>query len=440
MNRKGNSDPMEAASRTGSRIRARRLDLGLKQVDLARDCGISAAYLNLIEHNRRAIGGALLNRIARALRADPTRLAEGAETALTLALDAATAGAAPGTGAENENAEEVAQRYPGFARLIEVLHRDNQRLERQVEMLGDRLTHDPHLSASLHTVLSAVTSIRSTSGILAGDETLEPDWQARFHRNLHEESRRLADAADGLVRYLDGAADADARGSLPQEEVEAWFEAEGWCVEALEDDPGADIDALLASAGLGRGAEIMARAVLRRYAADVRALPRDALREAADAAQGDPLAVAARTGAPLPLVLRRMAAVAPVAPAPGLVICDASGTLTFRRPVDGFPLPRFGAACPLWPLFETLRQPQAPVRHVVEMPGQRPLRFECCAISEVLWPDGYEGAGVVEAVMLIRPFDVSEGAARAIGPSCRICPRERCAARREPSIIGSPVE
>ncbi|MCB1843770.1 MAG: hypothetical protein KDI09_12470, partial [Halioglobus sp.] len=30
---------------------------------------------------------------------------------------------------------------------------------------------------------------------------------------------------------------------------------------------------------------------------------------------------------------------------------DGSGTLTLRKPVAGFSLPRFGAACPLWPLY-----------------------------------------------------------------------------------------
>ncbi len=43
------------------------MHLGLQQADLARTVGISAAYLNLIEHNRRRIGGKLLIDIGRAL-------------------------------------------------------------------------------------------------------------------------------------------------------------------------------------------------------------------------------------------------------------------------------------------------------------------------------------------------------------------------------------
>ena len=49
---------------TGSRIREKRLDLHLKQAAVAEAVGISPSYLNLIEHNRRRIGGKLLNDLA----------------------------------------------------------------------------------------------------------------------------------------------------------------------------------------------------------------------------------------------------------------------------------------------------------------------------------------------------------------------------------------
>ena len=51
----------------GARIRERRRSLGMTQSGLAATIGISASYLNLIERNKRNIGGALLKRIAGAL-------------------------------------------------------------------------------------------------------------------------------------------------------------------------------------------------------------------------------------------------------------------------------------------------------------------------------------------------------------------------------------
>ena len=64
---------------TGSRIRERRIMSGLKQAELARMADISPSYLNLIEHNRRRIGGKLLLDIAEVLEVEPQVLTEGAE-------------------------------------------------------------------------------------------------------------------------------------------------------------------------------------------------------------------------------------------------------------------------------------------------------------------------------------------------------------------------
>ena len=46
---------MALSALTGTRLRERRQALGLRQADLAAQMGISASYLNLIEHNRRRI-------------------------------------------------------------------------------------------------------------------------------------------------------------------------------------------------------------------------------------------------------------------------------------------------------------------------------------------------------------------------------------------------
>ncbi|MFZ1663291.1 MAG: helix-turn-helix transcriptional regulator, partial [Paracoccaceae bacterium] len=77
---------MRRQALTGSRVRDRRLLLGLKQSDLARTVGISSAYLNLIEHNRRRVGAELLQALADALKVEPATLAEGAEGAIFDAL------------------------------------------------------------------------------------------------------------------------------------------------------------------------------------------------------------------------------------------------------------------------------------------------------------------------------------------------------------------
>ena len=58
---------MPQRSQTGPRIRAMRMSKGLSQQKLAQLAGISPSYLNLIEHDRRRIGGSVLGAIAEAL-------------------------------------------------------------------------------------------------------------------------------------------------------------------------------------------------------------------------------------------------------------------------------------------------------------------------------------------------------------------------------------
>ena len=48
----------------GQRVRERRRELNLTQGELARRAGMSVSYLSLIEHDKRTIGGRLLQRLA----------------------------------------------------------------------------------------------------------------------------------------------------------------------------------------------------------------------------------------------------------------------------------------------------------------------------------------------------------------------------------------
>lgn len=122
---------------SGTRIRERRLAAQVKQADLARSVGVSAAYLNLIEKNRRVPRPDLLAALAAALGVTPEALDEGAEGALFDALREAAARREPGAEAaeapadapaplahparatpETDRIEEFVSRFPGWAGLL----------------------------------------------------------------------------------------------------------------------------------------------------------------------------------------------------------------------------------------------------------------------------------------------------------------------------------
>lgn len=427
---------------TGSRIRERRSIAGLRQAELARQAGISASYLNLIEHNRRRIGGKLLVDIARVLGVEPSMLTEGAEATLiaTLREAAADAGA---VAAETDRAEEFAGRFPGWAEVLAAGHRRAASLERAVEALTDRLAHDPQLAASLHEVLSTAASIRSTASILAETGELAPEWRDRFHRNLNQDSRRLAESSKALVHYLDESETGADRRGLPQEEAEAFMAAHGYHFPELESG-GADTTSLVQDAGaLGsEAARQIAIAMLDQYARDAEAMPLDPFLRQVRKHDVDPAVLADAFATDLPAVFRRLATL-PEDALPlgaGLVTCDAAGGILFRKPVAGFVLPRHGAPCPLWPLFAALGQPMVPLRRRVSQLGRSMAAFDCFAIA---WPHGVAGFDrdpQYRSSMLILPVaaEAEDGKhAMQVGSTCRVCPRGDCSARREPSVIGS---
>ena len=430
---------------TGTRIRERRTLLAMKQADLARAAGISAAYLNLIEHNRRRVSDALVERLARAMGVETVMLSEGADSALFDGLrEAVAAGqsevASDGPTPDLERIEEFVGRFPGWAGLLARRQARLSRLERVLEDYADRMAQDPFLATSLHEVLSAVTSLRSTAAILVEAEDIEPEWRTRFLSTIQEESLRLSATAEALVGYLDGMDEAETGLSSPQEQLEAWLAARAWHFPEIEAGP-CDLSELiegvpeLASAA----ARSLARAHLERVATDARALPLDVIAPALSEIGTDLGQLAQALGAPISTVMRRLAALPPGLAGMselGLVICDGSGTMTFRRAVPGFALPRFGAGCPLWPLYEALAQPMQPIRAHVDIAGRMPMRFLTYALCETR-VTGFDGPVLREAMMLILPEETAppSGPLRRVGTSCRICPRTDCAGRREPAIV-----
>ena len=440
---------------TGSRIRERRLFLGQKQSALAAAVGISAAYLNLIEHNRRRAGGELLQDIARELNTDPRSLSEGAEAALLGALREAGQ-RMPEMAPELHRSEDLAGRFPGWSALVAAQHQRIRELEQLVEALSDRLTHDPELAASLHEVISAVTAIRSTVGILTGDGDIDPEWQGRFMSNMRDEGRRLSSAAQGLVQYLDAGADRDMAPVVPGEELAAFLDQRDHHLVELEgldnatpEQISASIDTLVAKVGgvETTSAKDVVRQHFQQYAEDAVAMPLSAFQTARKETTGDPSQLAVVFHQPLSAVMRRLAFV-PAGDdrqAVGLVSCDGSGTFLIRKPLPGFALPRFGAACSYWPLYQSLSRPGHPLRAVVEMPGPTPRRFLCQAICLPREALRFDLPPVLEAFMMIEPledtrFSDLDGPVLPVGSSCRVCPRSGCAARREASLLSADSE
>lgn len=405
----------------GTRIRERRRTQGRTQVSLARAIGISASYLNLIEHNKRGIAGKTLIALARELGMQPAELSDiGDEETITSLLETAQVQqTGPRAGVEMDRVEEFVGRYPGWAGLIRDLARQNRSQTERLHAMSDRLAQDPFLAETMHQVLSNITAIRSTADILS-DGDVPPALQARFLRNLAAESERLSDGARAIVDHFD-AADSPDGTSAP--DPAAW--------PAPED----------AAAQPGRQLSRMRRAAAEALATARRLMPEAALEQAARRLDFDPLQLAAHFGVEPRLILLRLADM-PARdgfPVFGLIECDMSGAILLRKPLAALNPPQFSSACPLWPVYRAFSRPGQMLRAVLDMPsGDRVLSWAIARAGEA---GSYDVPPMMRSTMAFSTaaavFPSGEGALPTIlgGLHCSVCPRKDCPERRTNYIL-----
>lgn len=464
---------MIARDITGLKIRERRRALGIRQNELARRVGISAPYLNLIERNRRAIGGALLGALGRELDLSVEELDGTAEWRLrdqliTLAEDPALGGGAM----RAEEVDAFITRHPAWARGAARAYAAYQAAEGEIEALSDRLTHDPVLAEALHAMLTEITALRSTAEILADPREIPPAQRSRFEKIIEEQSGLLARTASELASHFDRLSE-ERHPRLAAEEAEEFLRrsdlaeaiepAAEHAREALEAD-GRDLEAALAAGiahptalavGRGRAERLatlaldharqprpeiaaalvgcpspalpFARAALCQRFADALLLPAPRFLALGAHLLWDLDALVRAADGDTRLVFRRVADLHRAgAPPAGLIVVDASGaTLARGGALDLLPRAR-RLDCPLWPLHHA--RTDATTLALVEIAGGGTRRVAARA-----------GPGSMSRAMLVFAPDRPRGApalpALRVGTACRVCSHAACGARRENSVI-----
>jgi len=219
----------------GIKIRNRRKTIGISQIDLARAAGISASYLNLIEGNKRDVGGALLIRIAAQLGLNIDDLTGEKEQRLLHDLqELLTDPALAGLQVEPGDIRELVAQFPAMALALNRLYRGYVDANINVETYADRLRADPLLSQLLHQILSQVTAMRSSAEILRSVPDLSSDEQNRFLDSIARESKNLSDLARTLIGYFEQFMNTRHAVS-PVREVDDLIFAEKNYFPALED-------------------------------------------------------------------------------------------------------------------------------------------------------------------------------------------------------------
>lgn len=525
-----------AQAAVGYKIREQRKRMGLTQAALAQRLGISASYLNLIEANKRSAGGKLLNRLAATLGLDVDVLSGAAEQRLRDDLrELPTDAVFQDISLDPDFADEIVARNPDWARMILTLYRAYLDGNQALTALSDRLNRDPWLQASVHRMLTHITTIRSTAEILDDTENLDAKQRARFHNMLHSESARLTDAAQQMVSFFElqsktnpsvAAAeqvdefiigqrnhfpvleDAGRRLRLELDGVHGG-NIDGALVEFLSSEFGIDIktggetgdgdDGRNADAPFRNqarfdaenrvlsfmtnaphttrrfqmariAAELVFQDTLREavndprlssetarrraahalasYVAGVVLLPYQAFLDDAESCRYDIEILRQKYDAGYEQVCHRLVTLrdprAEGVPFAFLRV-DPSGHISKRFPLFGFPLPRFGHACPLWTVFAAFQTPGRVTRQLAEFAdGHRFLMFARTVTKRAAT---FHAQPLMFAVMLACDaihadrtvyaegidFHAQE-AARPVGSTCRQCERRNCQHRQEPPI------
>ena len=220
----------------GNKLRSLRRHRGLTQVKMAARLGISPSYLNLIEHNKRALTLPLLLKLAEAYDVNMQAFSGTEEARLLADLTELFGDPVLRDHVIDRKAlSELVGAVPEVTRAIFSLYRAYRDAREDVLGLTERLAENPYLSVACHRLLTLLTSIRSCSEILQDNLDLPLEQRRHFIDILVRESENLTELANELFDFFAGHGLGELRGAgAPADEVTDMLHARGNYFPALE--------------------------------------------------------------------------------------------------------------------------------------------------------------------------------------------------------------
>ena len=464
---KGNDVRRPAGQYVGSRLRALRAERGLSQVRLAADLGISASYLNQIEHDTRPLTAPVLGRISEVFGIDARffdpqddirLVAELREALIEEHVEAAETATDP-----QELADMVAA-HPAIAEAVVNLHRRyrvaTDQLAAVIDERGDRSMRGsisaPHEEVrdffSAHhnyfhdldvAAEEMVTRMRMHSGDVRAEigNRLETVHGVQIVRrvDLGDDVLHRLDAHTGRLEVSAALGPGQRTFKLTSEL--AYLEYGDLMRKLVEEANFTSDDArTLAMSGLAN------------YVAAAAVMPYEQFHGAAEDFRYDIERLSAFYSLSYETICHRLSTLQ----RPNLrgipwsfVRVDRAGNMSKRQSATGFHFSASGGTCPLWNVYETFASPGKILTQVAQMPDgreyfwvartveRRAARFgqpgktfaiglgcELRHAGRVIYSDGLE----------IGP----QARVTPIGSGCRTCERVQCPQRAFPPL-GVPL-
>ncbi len=451
--------------RLGSRVRALRLKEGLTQVEFARRLGISASYLNLIEHNQRSLTAPLLLKIAQELQVDFQDFSDGRDDDLAVSLVEVFSdplfsehGITPG------ELHEMVGASPAIARSVVTLYRGFRSARDSIDSLAGQLYDSQQIPEATRSQLPSeeVSDYIQRRGNYFPqlEEAAESLWRVAalerdelYHRlcrhvtehlGLQLEVTRLG-GPGGALRHFDPsrrrlrlASVLSPASRVFQLSAQIALSTLGGLLDTLADDPE------LTSESSRR----LCRVVLANYFAGAVAMPYEAILASAREERYDLELLGHRFGASFEQVCHRLTSLR----RPGsegiplhMIRVDMAGNISKRFTASGIRFARFSGACPRWNVFGAFLTPGVIRVQLSVMPDGEP--YFCVARTVPKSRGGYHEPTTIQAIGLgcqlehARALVYSEGmdlddldGGVPVGVTCRLCARRDCGQRAFPSI------
>jgi predicted transcriptional regulator/transcriptional regulator with XRE-family HTH domain len=443
----------ETEPRIGSRIQRLRRQSRISQAELAGQLGISASYLNLIEHNRRRITVPLLMKVAGQFGIEPGELVENDESRLVGDLmeifgdDVFT-----DSQLTNQDIRDLAASNPTVGRAIVRLF-DQYRALRTAKLTGAVSDED----GGYHPATDAVSDFIQEAGnyfpmLEEAAERVRHDIEGAsdsfeyglktYLFNVFGLQWRMAPLPAGIARRYD----PDRREILTSDVLPAESAIFSIAHQLGTLAASVQIDALIEASNLPADAPVLARNALASYFAGALLMPYEPFLKACKETRYDIERIQRRFRTSFEQVCQRMTTLQ----RPGragvplhLVRTDIAGNISKRFSLSGIHISRHSGACPRWNVYAAFLHPERINVQISQMPeGQR---YFC--IAKAITKGGHRhnaprrhlsiglGCHISHAPALVYSdgMDLSDPSQSVpIGIGCRICPRLDCEQRAHP--------
>jgi predicted transcriptional regulator/DNA-binding XRE family transcriptional regulator len=437
----------------GRTVRRLRTERGLSQQALATRLGISASYLNLIEHDQRAVTASLLIKLGETLRVDLGELSGTQERQLEVGLREAFADPLLGAGdIADAEIEAVAAGSPNAARAVLALYRawrvaredangialpSGRRIllpnEEVRDFFDDRGNHFPVLEDAAEALARELAP---------GSPSEMNHALAERLRTVHGVRLSVRPLESALRRYDPATRSLTLSETLPRESRGFHMAFQLALLEQRE-----AVDSVIKDAAPSTAeAAMLLRIGLLNYVAGALIMPYSEFHTAASSLRHDMEAIAARFGVSFEQACHRLSTLQRQG-ARGVpfffVRVDPAGNVSKRFSAAGFPFARFGGSCPRWVVHTAFAHPGTVQVQIAELPDGAAYLCFAAAIAQPVarWGQPQPRHVVAMGCALSHARDVvyADGldldrARVGIGLSCRLCDRPDCGSRAFPPL------